>query len=611
MTRARLIVSLLAASGCASPEQSADERDPYTPLPIPNFMETEPRGFDVTHYALWFRLAPDARSIEGTAELTIQVTTPINAILLDFGGYRIERVEVDGVEREWRRGAPYNLRDDQLSILHAIDVGEHTAKIVYAGRPLTRRATGSSDDAFTIGLHGFLDGGLDRIRFSQNQPDGARLWFPSVDHPSDKATLDMTIEVPTPLVAASNGAQLGEPEPLDVSGVPYRRYRFVENNEIATYLVAFAAGEMRVVRTMVGTLPVTNYFPIAFDAAEANARFAVLESALLALEDRFGVYPFERYGHVVIDSEEVIPGGLEHQTLTLVDGELFSETDPELIEGLLVHKLAHAWFGNLVTPANHRMYWFSEGMATIAEYLYLRQIDAPGGRFQRVLSGWIEGRREYWRRYLDDAILASLDDTEIIGPAPHFKGAAVLHMLRLQIGDAAFYRGMRLLLSRHAGGNVDNQDIRAAFEEESGTDLGLFFDQWIYDRGFPLLRYGCRARTSPLFVGAQVDCTFIQEQADYELLQQFWVDTIGGFPATPFRLFEMPLAVYLGYGQTSIFKIDDLKREVIFLEAKPRQTISFCVPELPTLMSIDEEVESYAEFISGLEPDDVPFICGQ
>lgn len=606
------LISAVMAPAC----NSAIIEDPvvlYEPVARPKGDGYEPRRIDVQRYELDFVFSRTATTVEAEARISFDVTDELNELKLDFGGFIIDSVELDGGPQTWtREDSEAGARP--LPLLRVatgpLAVGaRYTLTVRYHGVPSTKRVDVFGENAFTAGFHGFTETNSDLLRFTQNQPDGARLWFPCVDHPSDKAQVRFMVEAPEPLIAVANGLEERPPERISRDGVPYQRFRWLEENPVATYLIALAVGEMSRSDQLIGNgILQSNYFPVTTDPNTFQIQDDVIRSAMPAFEELFSPYPFNKYAHLIVFNENVIPGGLEHQTLVLLDGAFLATRDPEDVAALVSHELGHSWFGNLVTPANHQMYWFSEGLASLCERIFLEETGASLAQFARQAERHVALREQFWRRYANDPALASLPRNEFIGRGPYGKGAAVWSMMRMLLGRDGFYAGLKLLLERHAHGNVNNEEIQAAMEEASGVDLALFFEQFVYDRGVAVLRYGCRTRTSQIWGKTQIDCTFRQEQAEYALLQDIWTKRFGLFPEQPFRYLEMPVPLWIGQGDA--LPLDaQIDRPILTLRAKRKQTFSLCVDEVPQWLSVDPLQESYAIYIEGLEPDDVPFHC--
>lgn len=586
---------------------------PERVLPEPDY---RPRGFDVQQYALDFSLEEHHRPgaiLAGSATITIQVTDPggIDAVDLDFVGFDIQAVTVDGQPAEWERGS--NLEGAEEDVFRVVAPGlsagtEHAVNIRYRGRPTIRRHAFEED--FLVGFLGFgEDAELEALRWTQSQPTGARLWFPCVDHPSDKAPLRIRFEVPAPLVVASNGVlENGGPELYVREGVQYRRYTWVEDHPIATYLAAVTVGELEVDRYVVDGVPIENYFPTTIDGTFVRQKSIYLENAMPILQDLFGPYPFEKYGHVLVTDPTVIIG-MEHQTLSLLDARLFTEYPAEDLEDVIVHELIHQWLGNLVTPADHNSYWFSEGMATFGTWWYAERMNYGFSRLFKIVRKRYEGKMAYWRFWQDDLALTHLPERARLGVPVYNKGHSVFAMLREEIGEEAFILGLQNILRDFQFQNVSGLEIEAAMEQASGTELDWFFDQWIYAKGMLLLRYDCATQKVDISDKFQLDCTFEQVQDDHRRLQELWETEVGGgVVPDPFPLYRVTIPMFVVYTPPPAASTD-FELLHVPLEPKRVQTVSYCFDKFPERVNVDPYLLTHGLHFRGVEVQEVPFKC--
>ncbi|HSL69271.1 MAG TPA: M1 family aminopeptidase, partial [Longimicrobiales bacterium] len=158
-------------------------------------------------------------------------------------------------------------------------------------------------------------------------------------------------------------------------------------------------------------------------------------------------------------------------------------------EGTVAHETAHQWFGDAVTPGDWSDVWLSEGFATYFGNLFFERADSVQ-RFRQMTA-------QSWRGYFGSDVkdLAMVDTTavpnnnllDLLNPNSYNKGGAVLHMLRGLLGDEVFFGGIRRYYTRHVHANARTRDLQRALEEQSGRDLGWFFNQWVYRPGHPIL----------------------------------------------------------------------------------------------------------------------------
>jgi hypothetical protein len=190
-----------------------------------------------------------------------------------------------------------------------------------------------------------------------------------------------------------------------------------------------------------------------------------------AFEDRFGPYPFpgEKYGM----AEFSWGGAMEHQTLTSYGEYAVDGWDTN--DWIVAHELAHHWWGNRVTLASWEHIWLNEGFARFSEALWYESL---GG-----IKGYRDWMREMWRPTFPGALVPP---DYLFNSTVYMKGAWVLHMLRGIVGDPVFFTALRSYGDRHAFANATTDDLIAVFEEAAGSDLGWFFEPWVYGTGRPI-----------------------------------------------------------------------------------------------------------------------------
>ncbi len=314
------------------------------------------------------------------------------------------------------------------------------------------------------------------VIYTLSEPWGARTWYPCKDYPDDKALFDISIAVDPSLFATSNGEYIGQSDTTHW-GAPYTRYQWRENYPMANYLFSVAISDyVRLDDYFVyapgETMLVTSYvYPSKVAAAEID--LSVHVPALEFFSSIFGLYPYidEKYGVALCS----IGGGMEHQTLTSYGAAFINGT--HYYDWILVHELAHQWFGNLVTCKDWTHIWLNEGWASYSEALWAEHL---GGSVE--LRSYMEGKDipQYW----DGPILRDPDNNDpwyYFNNVVYSKAAWVLHMLRHIMGDGPFFDATRAYLNdpRFRFSYADTDDFTGIFEEYYGASLDWFFDPWL------------------------------------------------------------------------------------------------------------------------------------
>lgn len=315
----------------------------------------------------------------------------------------------------------------------------------------------------------------DSIIWTLSEPYGAMDWMPCKQALTDKIdSIDVYITCPSQYKAASNGKLVSE-EITGTNKLAHWKHR----HPIATYLIALAVTNYASYSDWVhypGTdsLEVLNYvYPE--DMAEARQGTVNTEALVHLYNQYFIQYPFndEKYGH----AECGFSGGMEHQTMTFC-GSFGYE--------LIAHELAHQWFGDYITCGNWHDIWLNEGFATFV----------TGWSYEKMFDGywwptWKTNQINYITSHPDGSVYC--DDTTSIdrvfdGRLSYSKGAMILHMLRWELGDSAFFSAVRNYLTDPAliNGFAYTSNIIHHFETTSGRSLSEYFSDWFYGQGFPM-----------------------------------------------------------------------------------------------------------------------------
>jgi aminopeptidase N len=410
-------------------------------------------GYDVGHYALDLTWDPDAERLQGTATLTATATQALSSFSLDLADVDVSAVTVDGAEAPWDGPA-----GGEMTVTPAQPLAqgsEFTVAVSYAATPLT--ADGS--DAFAPGWFG--TGGEMFVLF---EPNGAPTLFPVNDHPTDKATYSFRITAPEAFEVAANGLLTGT-----VPGDGVKTWVYESAHPMASYLVQVVIGDLEFEEsTGPGGLPIRHAFDtgILDDIDPAVDRIGDM---IEFYESRFGPYPFEAYGMVVVD----VPLGLALETQTLSTfGTVLAED-----ENVVAHELAHQWFGDDVSVATWQDIWLNEGFATYAQWMWSEHV---GGPTTDELAADEGADPQSYPLPPADPGAGSMFDGSV-----YIRGAMTLHVLRRTRGDDAFFALLQTWVDRYGGDSADTADFEALAEEVSGEELTPLFDAWLRAPALP------------------------------------------------------------------------------------------------------------------------------
>ncbi len=413
-------------------------------------------GYDVEHYRIVTTITPRTGKLRGTTRVTARAgEAALRSLSLDLV-LTPDWVRVDGRRARFHKPRAHELRVRPASPIAAGSTFEVVVR--YHGQPARRAAAGVSPFLWAPGE-----------AMAIGEPQIGPWWFAANEHPSDKASYDVTIRVPRGQQGISSGRLVRR----TVSG---RRvaWRWRQDTPIATYLAFLAAGSFEMRHRVVEGRPTVYAVSRKLGKAQRARSFRLLERtpAVVAwLEGWLGDYPYETSGGVV--SGLYAGFALENAgrpTYPYVGGP-----GSRWNESLLVHEMAHQWFGNDVSLRRWRDIWLNEGLASYAEWAYGEQ--QWGDDVHRRLLDEYDRRGAssgFWRLRLSDPGPVRLFD-----PPVYDRGAMTVAALRCRIGATQLDELLRSWVSGRAGGHGTVADFRALAEDVSGQDLDAFFDAWL------------------------------------------------------------------------------------------------------------------------------------
>ena len=428
-------------------------------------------GYDVQLYRIQLDVSDDLSSIVGATTLEIVATQDLSAFNLDFLGMTIDSIEIDEQSAQYSRDG----RELTVTPAAALTTGSvYSVRVAYHGTP------GTDEDGDSLQFNnGWFK--YDTGVLVASEPDGSAVWFPANDHPLDKAKFQFVISVPAPFVVAANGTLSGTTLVGDRT-----TYTWEMNYPMATYLatVNIQTFEERTDMTASG-VKIRNYFPAAI-ADEGEATFARQADMIDYFETVFGSYPFDVYGVVVADIG--LGFALETQTLSLFGKNIVvNGTSASGIpaESIIAHELAHQWFGNSLTPATWRDLWLNEGFASYAQVLWVEHEEGAARANELLVSFYAQIRNPLLIAQGGSAP-GTPPPERLFNTSVYLRGAWVLHALRLQIGDAAFFKLLRTYADTFQYGNVKTLDFIGMAVAISGDPTATsLLNAWIYEAGVP------------------------------------------------------------------------------------------------------------------------------
>ena len=403
---------------------------------------------DVLHYAATLEPEIAGKSVKGSVR--IRFSTDSQQAEFNCGDLTIDAVRLG------KTPLKFSVRDHRLIV------------------SLPSRTTRSQE--IEIDFHGIPKYGIrflpDRRQvytiFSTSQ------WMVCVDDPSDKATLNFKLILPANLTPIANGQLVSETEAPNNKRVS----EWIQKTPIPTYIFGFTAGPFHVVKEKHGNVEF-QYFATNFTETEVRRIFRDTPDMLNFFEERAGVKYSDKTYSQVLAAGNVAQEMSSFTALEETYGKKVLENEQN--QWLGAHEFAHQWWGNLVTCVDWKRFWLNEGIATFmaAAYLehrfgraaYMREIESNRTNYEKVRAAGKDKSLVFpdWDR-------PTREDRTLV----YDKGSYVLHLLREEMGERAFWNGLRLFTRRHFGKSVVTSDFVAAMEEANGKTLKEFFAKWVY-----------------------------------------------------------------------------------------------------------------------------------
>ncbi|HEV7711726.1 MAG TPA: M1 family metallopeptidase [Asanoa sp.] len=457
-----VLVTLLA--GCTAdpapapagaPAPSATQAEKYaagrsTPVLDPIYPEHGTDALDVLHYGLDLSWSPTGKTLTGTATVRIRPTRDADSLTLDFKPYTIDSLTLDA---QPVTGA---VTSEKLVVQSPVRTDVPVTLVVgYHGKPAQTPMPTHRGDAHPLGLTVDSQGGV----WTMQEPFGAFTWYPANDHPSDEALYDIAVTVPKGWSGVASGTPVGQDG---------NTFRYRSTVPVASYATTLAVGRFKK-STAKGPrgIPVTYWYRA--DDPTVLTQLKRSTKLLSWLDKRFGPYPFESAGVVVVESDSAME---TQQMITL--GNFFPMVGGQVFELTTLHEFAHQWFGDAVTLTDWRDMWLNEGWALYAQKLYEKETykisKAEFVRASRQRDG--ELRKQYGppSRPARDQFGAS---------NVYYGGAGMLRQLHQALGDKRFYA----LAQGWVRENLNTQQSRATFtayvNKATDHDFTALIDAWL------------------------------------------------------------------------------------------------------------------------------------
>ena len=474
MKKTYILLFLLSISFCFAQSDfhdlvNAEKRSASSTMTLAVNPNTQ--NYNVTYHKLEFTVDPAVFSIAGKVTTTFTALANMSTITFDFykrqlGPFTIASVKRNGVSLNYVHNATHELVINFGTILPVGTVA--TVEITYSGTPAV-----NGFDSFTTTTRSNGSKAL----YTLSEPFGARDWWPCKQDLNDKVdSIDVYITAPSQYVAVSNGIETTAPV---ITGST-KTTHFHHGYPIPAYLICMAVTDYTVFTQTAGTAPNTypiiNYiYPENFTSG-VQTQLAQTPLILNLFSNLFELYPFhtEKYGHAQFGWG----GGMEHTTVSFMNN--FSRQ-------LIAHEMGHQWFGDKITCGSWRDIWLNEGFATYLATLVIENFDgntaftAEKQAMINNITSQVGGAV-----YLTDAEATNVDRI-FSGRLSYDKGGMVVNMLRWKLGDTAFFQAMKNYLAdtNLAYKYAVTSDLKSHMEAVYGSSLTEFFNDWIYNQGYP------------------------------------------------------------------------------------------------------------------------------
>jgi aminopeptidase N len=431
------------------------------------------RPGQVEHIALDLSLDLHHQRCAGTCTIRLNpVRDGIQSLTLDAVSQQIESVHVNGSEQR------FDYDGEQIHIqLQPPTVAAQSITLTIAYR-LEQPQRG----LYFIGPDAHYPDKPVQV-WTQGEDEDSRFWFPCFDYPGQLSTSEIRVRVPASYQVVSNGELIET-----LADGDHKIYHWRQTQVHPTYLMALAVGEFDVIQDQWQDIPVT-YYVEKGRQAQGQITMGKTPRMIEFLSERYGYrYAFPKYAQVC--AADFIFGGMENTSMTiLTDRCLLDERaalDNRNSESLVVHELAHQWFGDLLVINHWSHAWVKEGMATYSEVMWTEQEygadEAAYYRLGEARSYFSEDKSRYRRPMVTHIYREAI---ELYDRHIYEKGACVYHMIRAELGDALFWRAIQTFVQDNAHRTVETIDLLRAIDKATGRNLRPLFDQYVLRGGHP------------------------------------------------------------------------------------------------------------------------------
>jgi aminopeptidase N len=501
------------------------------------FAQMPVNGLDVKHYSFSITLNDSNNIIKGNATINTAFLQNEKQIIFDLvnknkdgNGMTVTSVTKNGIAVNFLQDSQHLTINDK-----GLKGRENTYNITYEGIPA---------DGLIISNTKFGN----RSFFADNWPNRAHNWIPCNDHLSDKAPVEFIVTAPDHYEVVSNGKKIEE---INLPG-HLKRTHWKESVPLPPKVMVIGVTDFAVSNFAdVDCIPVSSWvYPENKDSGFKH--YAIAKDILQWYIKKIGAYPYEKLANV---QSKTIFGGMENASCIFY---FENSVNDKGIESLFAHEIAHQWFGDNVTERDWPHLWLSEGFATYMTDLYLENKYGKDS-LKNLLKQQRETVLRFYTNHKTPVVDTSGKDNlmHLLNANSYQKGAWVLHLLRRKVGDSLFWKGIRNYYKIYAGSNASTTDFEKVFEKVSHQNLSIFFNQWLFNPGQPMLNIQWNYNKTRKSVSIKIE----QTQQD---------------------LFEFPLEVAFINGDKKVIKTIHIKNKITEKEILHNM--------IPTELVIDPDV---------------------
>ncbi len=462
---------------------------PWAPKQF-DYKPSRERKWDLIHTRLEVSFDWEKQQMPGIADLTLEpYFYPQKELELDAKGFEIYAIDVTRKNLPLASSHTYDGKKLRVLLEKEIVKGESIqVRIRYRAKPNDLPEGGGVAITKDKGLFFINADGKEKEMpqqiWTQGEPESSSCWFPTIDSPNERCTQEMHITVADKFKTLSNGVLLYSKKEKDGN----RTDVWEMKKPHAPYLFMMAVGEFAVVEDACGEIPLHYWVEPKYQPT-AKKIFGRTPAMINFFSKKLGYpFPWPKYDQVVV--REFVSGAMENTTAS-VFMESLQSGPRELVDrdwdDIIAHELFHQWFGDLVTIESWANLPLNESFANYSQFLWDEHRhgtdEADLNAFKEKSQYLFEAsrKREPMIRFLHNKAEDMFDSHS------YAKGGRILHMLRKELGEEAFFGGLKLYLTKHAFQSVEIHHLRMAFEEISGRDLNWFFNQWFMEAGHPEL----------------------------------------------------------------------------------------------------------------------------